>query len=166
MCLERKIYLSWNTYQEAIELMKQNEDECDFVGERTDELINKAENVLGFSFSKIYRDFLKKFGAGNYGSEEVYGLIHDDFENSYVPDAIWYTLTERKDSKLPKHLLVIYSTGMGELFCLDFNSVNEVGEPKVINFIPGIDVDKQDLTIIANDFGDFLLNLVKAESSY
>lgn len=158
--------MSWDTYQQAIHLMKQSEEECDFVGERTDELINKAENVLGFGFSKIYRDFVKKLGAGNFGSQEVYGVIDDDFENSSVPDAIWFTLTEREDSNLPNHLLVIYDTGMGELFCLNFKKVNEMGEPNVITYIPGNDLDKQDLTVIANDFGDFLLDLVKEETSY
>lgn len=105
LSFEKKIYMSWDTYQQAIHLMEQNKEECDFVGERTDELINKAENVLGFSFSKIYRDFVKKFGAGNFGSQEVYGVIDDDFENSTVPDAIWFTLTEREDSKLSGALL-------------------------------------------------------------
>jgi antitoxin YobK len=158
--------LSWDTYQQAIPFMKQSEEECDFVGERTDELINKAENVLGFGFSKIYRDFVNKLGAGNFGSQEVCGVIDDDFENSSVPDAIWFTLTEREDSNLPNYLLVIYDTGMGELFCLNFKKVNEMGEPNVITYIPGIDLDKQDLTVIANDFGDFLLDLVKEEISY
>jgi antitoxin YobK len=158
--------MSWDTYREAIDLMEQNEEECDFVGERTDELINKAENALGFRFSKIYRDFVKKYGAGSFGSQEVYGVIDDDFENSSVPDAIWFTLTEREDSNLPNHLLVIYDTGMSELFCLDFERLNEYGEPIVISFLQGIDLDNQEFTVIANDFGDFILDLVKEETSY
>jgi antitoxin YobK len=157
--------MSWGTYQEAIDLMEQNEEECDFIGERTDELINKAENALGIRFSKIYRNFVKKYGAGSFGSQEVYGVIDDDFENSSVPDAIWFTLTEREDSNLPNHLLVVYDTGMSELFCLDFKKFNEYGEPIVISFFQGIDLDKQYFTVIANDFGDFLLDLVKEETS-
>ncbi len=44
----------------------------------------------------IYKpfDYLKTFGAGNFGAQEIYGIINADFENSSVPDAIWYTLTE------------------------------------------------------------------------
>lgn len=50
--------MSRETYQQAINLMKQYEDECDFVGKRTGELIKKAEIAIGFRFSKIYRDFV------------------------------------------------------------------------------------------------------------
>ncbi|WP_409271554.1 SMI1/KNR4 family protein [Neobacillus sp. SCS-31] len=157
--------MSWDTYRQAIHLMEQNEEECDFVGSRSDELISKAENALGFRFSYLYRDFLKKYGAGSFGSQELYGLIDDDFKNSTVPDAIWCTLTEREDSNLPNHLLVIYDTGMDDLFCLDFKKINEVGEPQVVSYIPGIDLHNQNFTVVANDFGDFLLDLVNQEIS-
>ncbi|WP_316569312.1 SMI1/KNR4 family protein [Neobacillus sp. YIM B06451] len=158
--------MSWDTYQRAIYLMEQYEEECDFVGARSDELISKAEDALGFLFLPIYRDFLKKYGAGSFGSQEFYGVIDDDFKNSTVPDAIWCTLTEREDSNLPNHLLVIYDTGMGELICLDFKKINEVGEPQVVSYFPGFDLDKQDFTVVAHDFGDFLLDMVNRELSY
>jgi antitoxin YobK len=159
----RRVIMSWETYQKVIELIQQNEEECDFVGERTEELINKAEKVLGIRFSKIYRDFVMKFGAGSFGSEEIYGVIHEDFENSSVPDAIWFTLSERKESNLPNHLLVIYDTGMGELFCLNFKNENK--EPNVVMYNQGVEIDEQEFTQIANDFGDFPLNLIQEGSS-
>lgn len=157
--------MSKETYQEAIKLMMQNEEECDFVGERTEELIIKVEDAIGYRFSNMYRDFVLKFGAGNFGSQEIYGVIDEDFENASVPDAIWYTLSERKESNLPNHLLVIYNTGMGDLYCLNFKELNEDGEPNIVGFIPGVDIVEQEFTQIANDFGDFLLNLIQEEIS-
>lgn len=61
------------------------------------------------------------------------------------------------------HLLVIYDTGEDELFCLDFNHVGNKKEPKVVSFIPGISLENQQYKVIANDFGDFLLDLVQQE---
>ena len=61
-----------------------------------------------------------------------------DFENSSVPDAIWYTLTERRETNLPSNLLVIYDTGSDEFFCLDFNQYDYKGEPRVVSFLPGV----------------------------
>ncbi|WP_231559800.1 SMI1/KNR4 family protein [Geobacillus subterraneus] len=102
------------------------------------------------------------FGAGNFGSQEIFGIISSDFENSSVPDAIWYTLTERREGNLPSNLLIIYDTGSDEVFCLDFNKIDN-NEPKVVSFFLGVDLDNQKYEIIANDFGSFLLDLVKRE---
>jgi antitoxin YobK len=155
--------MSVETYQKAKEIIMNEEEIADFVGERTDELISLAEEKLGLKFTGLYLDYLKTFGAGNFGAQEIYGIIDADFENSSVPDAIWYTLTERKEIRLPDNLLVIYDTGSDELFCLDFNQRDDNGEPKVVSLVPGVDLESQTYEIIANDFGDFLLDLVKQE---
>ncbi|WNS75999.1 SMI1/KNR4 family protein [Bacillus sp. DTU_2020_1000418_1_SI_GHA_SEK_038] len=151
------------TYQKAKQIILNEEEISDFVGGRTIELINLAEEKLGLRFTGLYLDYLKTFGAGNFGAQEIYGIINNDFENSSVPDAIWYTLTERKEINLPSNLLVIYDTGSDELFCLDFNQTDDNGEPKVVSFVPGVELKSQTYEIIANDFGDFLLDLVKQE---
>ena len=144
--------------------MEENKDKCYFIGHRSEALIRLAEEKLGLKFPDTYRYFIEKYGAGNYGSAEIFGIVDDDFENSSVPDAIWYTLTERDEINLPLNLLIIYNTGDEALYCLDFNRRNEAGEPAVISFIPGIDFEEQEHKIIANDFGDFLLELVTHES--
>lgn len=91
-----------------------------------------------------------------------FGINRTEF-NSSIPDAIWYTLTERKEANLPNNLLVIYDTGSEELFCLDFNTLDDKNEPRVVSFVPGMQLESQTYEIIANDFGDFLLDLVKEE---
>lgn len=155
--------MSVETYQKAKQIIHDNEDLADFIGGRSNELIKLAEEKLGVKFTGLYLDYLQTFGVGNFGAQEIYGIINDKFENSSVPDAIWYTLTERKEINLPNNLLVIYDTGSDELFCLDFNQLDEKGEPKVVSFVPGIDLESQSYEVIANDFGDFLLDLVMQE---
>lgn len=155
--------MSLESYQKAKNLILANQELADFIGGRTDDLIVMAEEKLGLKFTGLYLDYLKTFGAGNFGAQEIYGVIKNDFENSSVPDAIWYTLTERKEINLPKNLLIIYDTGSDELFCLDYNKSDGKEEPKVVSFVPGMELESQMYEIIANDFGDFLLNLVKLE---
>lgn len=154
--------MSVETYQKAKQIIQINGDMAEFIGGQTNELIKLAEEELGMKFTGLYLDYLQTFGAGNFGAQEIYGIINDNFENSSVPDAIWYTLTERKEMNLPNNLLVIYDTGSEELFCLDFNQLNGK-EPRVVPFVPGIELEKQRYDVIANDFGDFLLDLVMQE---
>jgi len=150
-------------YNEAVGIITKNPSKGYFAGPRSEALIRLAEQTLGFQFFGTYRHFLANYGAGNFGAQEIYGVISDDFENSSVPDAIWYTITERKEIGLPLNLLVIYDTGNGEIFCLDFKQVNKENEPTVVSFVPGVDLEKQTYEKIADDFGDFLLDLVNQE---
>lgn len=155
--------MSLDNYNKAVALIEGNKTKGYFAGPRSGNLIKLAENTLGIQFSGMYRSFLEKYGAGSFGSQEIYGVISSDFENSSVPDAIWYTLTERKEIGLLPNLLVIYDTGAGELFCLDFNQSNKDNEPAVVSFVPGVSLEKQSYEKIADDFGDFLLDLVSRE---
>ena len=122
--------MSLETYQKAKEIILNEDEFADFVGGHTDDLISLAEEKLGLKFTGLYLDYLKTFGAGNFGAQEIYGIINADFENSSVPDAIWYTLTERKEINLPNNLLVIYDTGSDELFCLDYNQMMKMRNQK------------------------------------
>ncbi|UTR15712.1 SMI1/KNR4 family protein [Salipaludibacillus sp. LMS25] len=149
--------MSLLTYEKAKRNIFQNEEIADFVGERSNELIKLAEKTLEVTFSGSYLDFIKTFGAGNFGSQEIFGIINSDFENSSVPDAIWYTLSERKYN-LPKSLIVIHECGNGQLFCLDHNELNDDRKPKVVVFMPGLALKYQPFEIVASDFGDNVVN--------
>lgn len=151
--------MSLENYNKALKIIENNKKMCHFAGPRSEKLLTFAEETLGIEFSPLYRDFLKRFGAGNFGSQEIYGVIDEDFENSSVPDAIWFTLTEREEGGFPSNLLVIYDNGE-ELFCLDNNKRNLYNEPAIVSYIPGQDLHLQLFETIAEDFGDFLLDLV------
>lgn len=150
-------------YNSAVELLQQNQELNDFVGQCSEQLVKKAEGKLNVIFPQTYRDFLLTYGAGNFGSEEIYGIVKEDFDNSGIPDAIWFTLKQRKEVNLPSNLVIIYHTGGEEMFCLDFNRLGKHQEPAVVSYVIGVDLEFQTYEIIANDFGEFLLQRVKME---
>ncbi|MEC2072506.1 SMI1/KNR4 family protein [Alkalihalophilus marmarensis] len=152
-----------DSYKVARQSILKEKDLADFTGGASFELIRAAEDKIGLKFTGAYLDYLKTFGAGNFGAQEIYGILNDEFENSSVPDAIWFTLTDRRESNLPANLLAIYDTGSDELFCLDFNQLDSIGEPKVVSFIPGVALDSQTYETIAESFGEFLLKMINEE---
>lgn len=152
-------------YEDALEMIRNdNSGKAFFSGSKSDYLIDKAEDVLGFKFSPMFKKFISELGAGSYGSIEFLGIIDDDFEESCVPDGIWYTLNERKSSKLPNNLLVIYETGDGQLYCQDYNNI-ENAEPKIVLYTPGVGIDEQTFEIVANNFGEFFTEKLNTEIS-
>lgn len=155
--------MSIEDYENAVNLINENAVLSDFVGKCPEQLVRKAEEKLNLSFPKSYRHFLLNFGAGNFGSEEVYGIIKEDFENSGIPDAIWYTIKQRKEVNLPSNLIVIYHTGREEIFCLDTDKSGKQGESALVSYVIGVDSKHQTYETIANDFGEFLLKRVKLE---
>ena len=100
--------MSKKDYLEAEQLLERNEEICDFVGEISEEIVILAEKKLNLKFPDLYRAFILKYGAGNFGSIEIYGIIKEDFENSDIPDSIWYTLKQRKEIKLPNNLIIVF----------------------------------------------------------
>lgn len=149
-------------YEEATKIMGRYPDRQSFVGPRSESLIQAAEKALGLEFPPTYRRFLLEYGAGAFGSSEICGVIGNDFEHSSVPDAIWYTLVERSEAKLPSDLIIIHEVGDGQLFCLDLGA-KENEEAPVVAYQPGIPPEKQGRElreVIAKDFGEFLLKLV------
>ena len=152
--------MSSEKYQKAISIIKQHQELCGFCGGVSEELVIKAERTLEVSFPNSYRDFLLRFGAGNFGSTDILGVIDDDFYNSGIPDAVWYTLRLREEITLPRHLIVIHDTGGdGELSCLDTSKTNS----PVVSYYIGYELEDQAFEIIANDFEDFLLKTVEFE---
>jgi len=146
---------------EALTLVRMHSSDAHFAGPRDVGLIAAAEAALGVSFPPTYRRFLLELGAGSVGSVEIFGVINDDFEHSGIPDAIWYTLTERSETQLPHQLIVIYSLGDGEIFALDASHVNADGECPVVAWLPGGSEPEDRLEIISPDFGSFFLHMVK-----
>ncbi|TWH76381.1 SMI1/KNR4 family protein [Sedimentibacter saalensis] len=143
-------------FEEALELLKNDKSgKAFFSGSKSEELLSKAEEALSLKFSPMYRKFLSEFGAGSYGSVEFLDLIDEDFEDSCVPDEIWYTLNERQSSNLPNNLVVIYETGDGDLYCQDYNNIDAT-EPKIVAYSPGVSYPNQMYKVVAQSFGAFL----------
>lgn len=150
-------------YEEALEFLRKDKSgELFTSGVKSEELVKKAEEILSLKFSPMYKKFIREFGSISYGGVEIYGVFDDDFENSGVPDGIWYTLDLRRTCNLPKNLLVIYDLGNGEIYCQDYNKVDE-SEPKIVVYVPGFDNQDQTYEVIADNFGDFLVRQLNLE---
>ncbi len=52
---------------------------------------------------------------------------------------------------------------MGELYCLDFNKLNRENEPAVVSINFGMEFSEQSIELIADDFGDFFLEIIQEE---
>lgn len=151
-------------YEEAVKIIEQHPELKHFVGPRDERLVQAAEKALGLRFPPTYRRFLLEYGAGSFGGEEVYGVVNDDFENSSVPDAVWFTLTEWEDEWLPRGFVVVQSTGYGPLLCLDC-SQDEVTEPPVVIYHVGFPAEHPPPEVVASSFGELLLQAVREAAS-
>jgi hypothetical protein len=155
--------MSQQDYIDAVGLLEQNSEISDFVGRIAEETVRKAENKIGITFPPLYREFVLNYGAGNFGSEEIYGILKDDFDNSGIPDAVWFTLKQREEIDLPRNLVIIYHTGGEEMFCIDVSQKNEFNESPIVSYSIGLDPEHQKNELIARDFGEFFLQRVKSE---
>jgi hypothetical protein len=149
--------MGMNQYEEAAAVIDAHPELATFAGPRDAAVIEAAEHAIGRSFPTTYRRFVGEFGAGNFGSFEILGVLDANFEDSAVPDGIWYTLSERRDGGLPDNLLVVGEVGDGSLYCLD---LDEGEDPAIVVCEPGEGGSVQER--VSGDFGEFLLEGVKS----
>ena len=114
----------------AIEEMDENPSLGHFAGPMPAAAVAAAEKALGVSLPASYKDFLLRFGAGNFGSFEVFGLPDPEFSKPRVPNAVWYTLQERK-SGLPAAFVALGTDFEGTLYCLDTSAASGDDAPVV-----------------------------------
>ena len=127
----------------------------DFLGDKEESLIQRAEAALELIFPPTYRLFLKKFGCGGFGGFEVYGIIDDHFYKSGIPNGIWLTLDDRNLYNIPHSFIIIGSLGYGPSYVLDSSQPNKEGEYPVLVYSVGEEPEK-----VNEDFGDFLLEKI------
>jgi antitoxin YobK len=118
------------------------------------ELIRKAEQALGLTFPPSYRQFLLDFGTGGFGSLEVYGIVGEDFDKSSVPDGIWCTLDERKNSGLDRRYLLVQSGGDGTYVAIDSGQSDDAGECPLVR----LSIDGKPSEHVGDSFGAWLLD--------
>lgn len=148
--------MSMADLEKAIELVERNSDRADFMGEKSEELIRKAECAIGLAFPPTYREFLKRLGCGDVAGVEFYGVISVNFEDSSAPDAIWLTLEERKSSDFPSSHIIVGSTGDGAYYAIDYSLSDRDNDFPIVEYWPGLRKQK----VVAEDFGQFFLESV------
>jgi antitoxin YobK len=131
-----------------------------FAGPRAPELVSSAEQVLGVLLPPTYRRFLLALGAGHIVGFEFYGVLHENFEDSAVPDGVWLTMTEREQIGLPEALVIVAETGYGEYYALDTDQRDADDECPVVIWVPHLAEGSQ-LEVIAPDFGSFFWRVIE-----
>lgn len=150
-------------YNKAKKIIKENDELVDDFGGAPKDIIKKAQITLDLEFPEDYKLFLSHFGALTFGSVEIYGVFREDFENSGVPDAVWATLNERSLVNMPNYLVVIYNSGMGEMYCMNYKDLNDANEPKITSYFPGFVDAAQENEVLYDSFAEFLLDIVTEE---
>jgi hypothetical protein len=154
--------MSMQDYDTARALVQTHWDEADFVPQPEDR-VARAEQALGVVFPPTYRRFLRELGAGGVGGEEVYGLVNDDFTDDRPPQAVGLTRAFREQGQIADGLVVVHALGQGTYHALDTTRANADGEAPVVAFTPGLSTAGGDHERVADDFGSFFLDLVRAD---
>lgn len=142
--------------ESAIQIIENNLDNSDFFGPIDSDLIKIAEKMIDVEFPLSYIRFLEKFGAGDIAGIEIYGIIRDPrIDKQMVPNGIWLTAQLRKDSSLPKELIVVSETGYGPYYVIDTSQKNINGEAPVLIWGFGKEMEK-----VSDSFGEFLFELL------
>ena len=153
--------MSYQDLKQAMELAPQ----CKFyttAGGKKDKDIEKSEKILEISFSKQSREFYKKLGDLSFYGNEIFGIDPDDDSGILEGNSVTYALNDRQKYNLPQKWLPIYNFNDGTMAYLDYSSLNQENEPIVIMaYYNGSEYEVVDR--IAEDFGDFLLQLVKEQ---
>lgn len=143
---------------DLISVIQQHITEADLAGPMSEERVTRAEQQLRLRFPPSYRRFLRAFGSGGVGPEEFFGLTRTD--GAGIPNAIWYTLDQRKDG-LPESMIVVGASGYGTLYCLNITQEDPEGEAPVVEWDPGLPSEKQSLLPIASSFAEFAISAIR-----
>ncbi len=115
-----------------------------------------------YLFSSQCKEFYEKYGYLSFFGNEIYGIDPEDDSGILEGNSVAYALNDRKEYNLPKEWIPIYNFDDGNMAYLDYSSLNAEKEPRVIMaFYNG---EKYEITeILAEDFGDFILQLVQEQ---
>ena len=153
--------MSYSNYEKAMELAPN----CQYyttAGGKSEEDIKKAEEMLGIKFSRQMTDFYSKYGYMSFFGTEIFGIDPDNL-TVLEGNSVAYALNDRIEYLLPNEWIPIYNCGNGDMVFLDYSNLNPDGEPKVILASCQMDTYEQ-IDTLADDFGDFILELVQEMS--
>ncbi len=129
-------------------------EELSYTGKIPDEWILKAEALLKFKFPVSYRYFLSNWGEVSFAGKEYYGIFKEDFENSGIPDVVWYNLKKQKDN-FPKDIIVFRQDDGVVYYCLGVSRLNKKRECPIVVWD---NIAKEISEVLEMNFGEFLLD--------
>jgi hypothetical protein len=138
--------------ERVFDLIQQHQGDAFFVGAIPEEKIVVAEEMLGNRLPKSYRSLIARFGAGDVLAIEILGILKDprtDDDGEF--NAVAYTLSLRKDHRLPDNFVIVGLTGYGPYYALVCSKSDPAFEGEVVLW----DIGNQFETAAPN-FADYL----------
>ena len=120
------------------------------------EWVAKAEAFLNRSLPRSYKWFLRTYGGGEVGGEEIYSLYGMPFESVNGGDIVFQHLANRKAGLLDDSKLVVSETDLGEVFFFDYGKFKDDECPIYLRFPSG------EFRFYAVDFFDCLCKRIAA----
>jgi antitoxin YobK len=114
-----------------------------------EEWIRRAEAALGFSLPKDYKWWLRNYGGGEIGGEEIFSIYGQDFDEVVGGDVVRMFRLHGSADRIP-----ICHSDVDGVFCLDLTSPTATGDLPVVSEGTG--------KLYADDFLDFLKKRVCA----
>lgn len=145
-------------FERIAELISQNPDAIAFAGGVSDDWVDKAEKALSLKFPPSFVTYLRKFGGGMIGGEQVNGILGIDFEEACGPDIVYNTTVERREFGIPEAFVCLVSNEGDEMFYLDTSTVTDANENPVVRvLIEQVATPQQ----YAQNFAEFLLKRIE-----
>ncbi|WP_273721978.1 MULTISPECIES: SMI1/KNR4 family protein [unclassified Bartonella] len=121
----------------------------------TDDLqIEKAEKALGLKFTSSYKVFLKKYGGGEIGGDEIFS-IYGDCVGIPAGDIVYQNVLDRKHGFSTPEQLVVNRTDFGETFYFDYTQFRDDECPLYV-MLPS-----EECEYYASNFYEFLCKRIK-----
>ena len=126
-------------------------------------MFNVAHVAISVSNIEKSIEFYKKYGYISFYGNEIFGIDPDDDSGILEGNSVAYALNDRKEYNLPNEWIPIYNFDDGNMAYLDYSYLNEQKEPRVIMaFYNGKEYEI--VETLAEDFGDFVLQLVQEQT--
>ncbi|WP_375610943.1 MULTISPECIES: SMI1/KNR4 family protein [unclassified Bartonella] len=116
--------------------------------------IKTAENTLGLQFTSSYKNFLKNYGGGEIGGEEIFS-IYEICAGIPAGDIVYRNLLDRRDGFTDPKQLVICTTDFGETFYFDYKQFRDGECPLYLKYT------SEDSEYYASNFYEFLCKRIK-----
>ncbi|WP_139413292.1 SMI1/KNR4 family protein [Bartonella mastomydis] len=119
-----------------------------------DMMIKKAEEILGLQFTSSYKSFLKNYGGGEIGGEEIFS-IYENCAGIPSGDIVYRNLLDRRDGFIKPNQLIVCTTDFGEMFYFDYTQFQDGECPLYLRF------SSEDYQYYASNFYEFLYKRIK-----
>lgn len=129
-----------------------------FAGHKDQELITLAEKALGLEFPLSYRQFVAEWGMMSFGGLEYYGVIDGEFQDSGIPDVVWFNLTIRSEENFPQELIAFSDRDGVQYYCIDTSKKLDRDECPVVIWD---NIHKKASQVLPIDFAQFAIEEIE-----